>query len=216
MKKKAIVSFANKRGNYLIAIERLKESLKSKEFNANFIGIIGEEMIGSPKHIENPYAFKIYCIEKALSEGYEQILYLDSSIFAVRELTPLWKVIDENGYFMIEAGFMVGQWCNDETLNYFHLSRVDAMQMKMYGNCGVLGLDFTTQIAQTFFSSWKQSMLDGMFKGSWDNHRHDMTCGSIIANRLNMKMERGDQWLSYALPDSPTKDETIIFHGSGL
>ena len=59
-------------------------------------------------------------------------------------------------------------------------------------------------------------MLDGMFKGSWIDHRHDMTCGSIIANRLKMKFQSGDEWLSYSPVNEKPKNETIIFHASGI
>jgi len=58
-------------------------------------------------------------------------------------------------------------------------------------------------------------MLDGQFIGSWQDHRHDMTCGSIIANKLGMKYVGGEDWLHYAPVDQQPK-EGVIFHASGL
>jgi hypothetical protein len=212
MKRRAIVSFANQAGLYLARLKRQGISLEN-DGNADYFPIINEESVGSPKHIENPYAFKIYCIDYVISLGYTQILWLDSSIAVMQNTKPVWDVIDKLGYFMQEAGWMVGQWSNDETLEYFGIHRDEAMKMMMYGNCGLLGLDFENKKAAKFFKLWKKSMLDGYFKGSWENHRHDMTCGSIIANKLSMKMQRGDQWLSYAAEGEPIKNESIIFHG---
>ena len=88
--------------------------------------------------------------------------------------------------------------------------------MPMYGNAGFLGLNFNFDIANDFFNQWEQSMLDGQFIGSWDDHRHDMTCGSIVANKLGMKFESAEDWLHYAPADQPPRDNKIIFHASGL
>jgi len=215
MKSRAVVSFANDAGNYNKMLQRLKLSLQ-KFSDVPFYGIYGESLIGSPPHKEDPYAFKIYCIEGVRSLGYEQILWVDSSNVAVSNLSPIWDIIDTDGYIMQYAGHLVGRWCNERTLEYFDITREEAMNMPMYGNAGFLGLDFTTQVANDFFSKWKQSMLDGQFKGSWVDHRHDMTCGSIIANKLGMKYQSAEELLDYADSFAPRKNETIIFHAKGL
>ena len=211
---KAIISFANSRGNYMKSLERLKNSINYYDKNP-FLGFIGEDSIGSPLHLENPYAFKIYAFKKARELGYTKILYLDSSIFAVNPLDKLWEVLDEDGYFMQEAGHLVGRWCNERTLEYFSLSREAAMDIMMYGNAGLLALDFENEKANNFFQLWEKSMLEGQFIGSWDDHRHDMTCGSIIANRLQMKLQSGNKWMIYT-SDEAAVSEDIIFHASGM
>jgi hypothetical protein len=212
---KCIIGFANEKGNYLIGLDRLAESAARFDNNP-FIGFRSEASIGSPTHAENPYAFKIYAFRKALELGYRQILYLDSSVVFVNKINRLWSILEEDGYFIQEAGHYVGRWCNDRTLNYFNLSREEAMLMPMYGNCGLIALDFDKHIATTFFESWEKSMLDGQFIGSWSDHRHDMTCGSVVANRLKMKLQTGNEWLAYCpVNDTPTSDK-ILFHASGL
>ena len=142
---RAVISFANDLGNYMKALERLEKSMNRFEKNP-FIGFRGEASIGSPLHSDNPYAFKIYSFKKAIELGYTKILYVDSSVVAVKELDSLWQILDEDGYFIQEAGHFVGRWCNDRTLEYFSLTREEAMSMSMYGNAGVLALDFEKQI----------------------------------------------------------------------
>jgi hypothetical protein len=212
---KAIISFANDSGNYMKALERLEKSMNRFDINT-FIGFRGEASIGSPLHRDNPYAFKIYAFKKALELGYRKILYVDSSVVAVKELDSLWQILDEDGYFIQEAGHFVGRWCNDRTLNYFGISREEAMLIPMYGNCGVIALDFDKHIALNFFELWEKSMLDGQFIGSWSDHRHDMTCGSVIANRLKMKLQTGNEWVDYVDVNQTPKSDKIIFHAQGM
>jgi hypothetical protein len=212
---KCIISFANERGNYLVALDRLAESVPRFDNNP-FIGFRNESSIGSPAHTDNPYAFKIFAFKKALELGYRQILYVDSSIVFVNPIERLWSILEEDGYFIQEAGHYVGTWCNERTLSYFGITKEEAMSMPMYGNCGVLALDFDKEIAKNFFKDWEKSMLDGQFIGSWSDHRHDMTCGSVIANRLNMKLQTGNEWLAYVPVNETPKSNKIVFHASGL
>jgi len=143
--------------------------------------------------------------------GYEQILWIDSALVAVNDTKPIWDEINKKGYFMNNAGHYVGTWCNEETLNYFGLTREKAMSILMFHG-GFFGLDFTKKIANQYYADLKLAMNFGFFKGSWADHRHDMTCGSIIAQRLKMKLLRGDQWLAYAPDGQPPVNDSIIFH----
>jgi hypothetical protein len=213
---KVVISFYNGRGNYTNAAMRLLDSLYDFPDIADVQIFGGEETIGAPKHEDNPYAFKIYAFEAALRMGYQKILYLDSSVYAVRDYTRAFDLIEEDGYLMQESGHNVGQWCNDVTLQYWGLTREEASTMPMYGNAGMLGLDFRDSTARDFFRRWRKCMEDGMFKGSWDDHRHDMTNGSIIANAYRMKYQPGDQILQYAAPEDPLQNDTIIFKAQGI
>jgi len=189
-----------------------------------------ESQVGSPLHQDNPYAFKIYAIEEMKKRGYNQVLWVDCSVWAIKSIVPVFDIITKDGYVCQDAGHFVGRWTNDRTLQYFGLSRDEAMQIPMYGNAGFLGLDFDTEIANTFFNQWKQSMLDGMFVGSWtnhnksesqdercDGHRHDMSCGSIIRHRLGMKMQSGMEYLQYYYDFNPhPHNETVCLFAAGM
>lgn len=211
----AIISFANNRGNYYQALDRLQQSLLGR-FDGQFIGYRDEASIEAPLHQDNPYAFKVYAFRAALKQGFRKILYVDSSVFAVAPVQPIFDLIDRDGYIMQEAGHYVRHWCNDEALVGMGLSRADLGDWLMYGNAGMLGLDFENPLAQEFFFRWSLAMERGLFKGSWSNHRHDMTLGSIIANQLGVKYQPGDQFLQYAGSDEPAQNETIIFKANGI
>ncbi len=169
--------------------------------------IMGEETVGAPPHSQNPYAFKVYAFEEALKKGFTQILWVDSSLYAVADVKPIFDLIERDGYMMQEAGHMVGDWINGRTLDYFGYTRYETMNMRMF-TAGFLGLDFTNQEAVTFFERWREAMMDGQFIGSWTDHRHDMTCGSVIAHEMGLKYQPGDTLLQYAAPEAPLQKIT--------
>jgi hypothetical protein len=215
MNKKAIISFANANNRYVQNIARLSESLRNNAPEIDFLAWIGESSVGAPLHSENPYAFKIYCWEQALKAGYRQILWVDASCFAIKNVTPVFDVLDEDGYIAQQAGYFLNEWCNDETLEYFEISRKETESIPMIGNAGFLGLNFDRKEANQFYDNWKNSMEAGMFKGSWENHRHDMSCSSALWYQWGMKYQPGDQWLQYAGLFDETANDTIIFKAQG-
>lgn len=229
MSKNCIVSFANEKGRYIQNLARLSESLRDN-FDGDFLGFINESSLGCESHGENPYSFKIYAIQKAIDAGYENILYLDTSVFAIKNVNPIFEEIQTNGFIFQEAGHYLGVWANDLTLNHFGISRDEAMNMLMIGNAGFLGLNIKSEIGLTFFKMWKESMEAGCFKGAWTNEtksesqderckgaRHDMSASSAIANKLGIidKCKKGDEVLQYAGLFQETANDTIIFKAQG-
>lgn len=228
---KCIVNLVTNDSSRIEGQKRLRASLQGR-FDGEFIGLIGEKSVGSPLQKDNPYAFKIYAIQHARNLGYTEILWLDASAYAVKNVQPIFDRIKFLGLFMEEAGHHVGNWCNDGTLAYFGITRDDAMQMTMY-SAGFSGFDFTNPIAQEFFAEWKEAMLNGMFKGEWTNtnfsesrdsrckgHRHDMTCGSLIAEKHGLVKKGyynpGGTFFAYIGPGYTNPLPSAIFHVQGL
>lgn len=230
MRNKCIISFANSTNNYIKGLARLSESLRHN-FDGDFLGFINESTLGAPSHHKNPYAFKVYAFRKAIQQGYNQILWLDSSAFAIKNVQPVFDEITKDGFIFQDAGHFLGHWTNDKTLAYFGISRDEAMEIKMIGNAGFLGLDMTNTFAQTILEEWERAMLKGFFKGKWNNdhqtesldercrgHRHDMSCSSSIIHNLGIghMKKHGEQWLQYAGLYDETINDTIIFKAQGL
>ena len=174
--------------------------------------------IGSPTHQESPYEFKLHAIEKAMQYD-DIILWCDSSLWLVGDLKKIETIILEKGYFLEEAGHYVGRWCNQHARDYFNLTQEEAKQgpggITMF-SAGLVGLNRNSEVAMEFLRQWKASALAGCFRGDWSEHRHDMTCGSIIASRLNMTYQRGGKHLSYIGPGYNTPERGSVFHLQGL
>lgn len=230
MNKSCIVSFANSTRYYIKGLARLNESLRVN-FDGDFLGFIGESSVGAPLHSENPYAFKIYCIQKAIDAGYENILWLDSSVFAIKNVKPIFDEIENNKFIFQDSGHWLGTWTNDATLNYFNITRNDAMEIRMVGNAGFLGINILNEKAKEFFGLWKKSMEEGYFKGAWTNenkqesenelclgHRHDMSCSSSVIHNMGLTsmMKGGEEILQYAGLYDAVLNDTIIFKAQGL
>lgn len=213
--KRAIISLATERGNYYKGLTRLAESLRGN-FSGDFLGFMGEASVGAPKHSDVPYGFKVHTWKRVRDLGYSSVLWLDSSVYAIKPVDHLFDIIEQQGYLMQYAGCFVGQWCNDHTLQYANLSREDAMSMPCYGNAGMLGLNLRSNLPNAFLNEWWMMMNAGCFNGSWDDHRHDLTCGSIIANRLGFKYQPGNEILQYAAPTDQPNNETICLYAQGL
>jgi hypothetical protein len=227
VKDKVIINVST--GNYIVGQERLRSTL-SGYYDGDILFFTEESQINSPIHKENPYAFKTYAFQHALNLGYKKILWLDASIYAIKDITPVWDMIEKDGYIMQEAGWNCGQWSNDKSLEYFCLTREDAMKMPMYGNAGLLGLDFERPISQIFFERWHKASVDGIFKGAWNNnaktesddirclgHRHDMSVGSIIANLLDMSYIKSSEIMQYgSAPFESALNDTICLKAYGI
>jgi hypothetical protein len=218
-------------GGYVRGAERLRNSLLENGFGGDLLFFTEESQVNAPIHVLNPYAFKTYTFEYALNLGYKKILWLDASVYAIKNIDRVWEILDDIGFLMQNAGHLIGNWTNDTCLHYFGINREQALQMNMYGNAGLLGLNFERQICSDFFQQWHQSSKDGIFKGEWTNknntesqdercfgHRHDMSAGSIIANKLCMNEHffSTTEILEYAPPHTEPINDTIIFKAQGM
>lgn len=225
-----LVTFANSKNNYVKGVSRLVDSLKYNWENKPIMAFIGENtLLGCPLHTVEPYAFKIFAIQAARDAGHSQVLWLDASCFAIQNIQPIFDHINEHGYIMQDAGHWIGQWSSDIVLEYFGMNRDEAMTKRMYGNAGFLGLNFDNPVACQFFDEWRKSMEAGMFRGAWDNDkktesqderctgsRHDMSCGSIIANRMGMELQPSDKWMQYGGPYDKRLNNEIYIMAQGL
>ena len=66
--KTAIVAFANSKGNYIKALNRLQNSL-TENFDGDVLVWTNEKDLGAPLHQDNPYAFKVYAMQEAFNKG---------------------------------------------------------------------------------------------------------------------------------------------------
>lgn len=207
-----VVNFATR--EYRLGQQRLMASLNGYEM----LMFNNYEVIGSPTHQQSPYEFKLWSIEKALLID-DIVLYCDSSLWRVGDLSIIERIIKDDGYLLTEAGHYVGRWVNEFQRNYFKLTHEEMKQetggMTMF-SAGFVGLNKRSELAMEFLKQWKQAAVDGCFKGDWATTRHDQSIGSIIACRLNMRYQRGGQHLSYIGPGYTQPEANSVFYLQGI
>ena len=220
MKNRVVLNFANNVGRYIQMQNRLKQSLERVGFDGDVLTWNHEEHISGdcPYHKSEdlnlhaqgrvvPYAFKAYAIKKAIDMGYETIIWMDSAVYASKDITPFINQIEKDGYiFFDNVGFSVGDYTSDKCLSKFGWSRDKAFQSKMIMAC-VMGINTKSKEAIAFFNQYYEAAKDGVsYPGSWHNHngevsddlrvqghRHDQSVASIIIEDMGLKITNGQE-----------------------
>lgn len=202
-----IVNFAT--GHYLRGQQRLINSLPRDQ---KYLAFSRYDEIGSPTHSESPYEFKLYAIRTAM-EVDPIVLWMDASMWVVKSLATIESIIINDGYLLTEAGHYVDRWCNSHAREWFRFQPHEHNFLMF--SAGLVGLNKNSETAMLFLKQWEESAAAGCFVGSHADHRHDQTCGSIIAQRMNLKYQRGGQFLSYIGPgySKPEPESPIYLQG---
>lgn len=201
-----VVNFSTK--EFIRGQNRLRDSLNGTPF----LAFTKYDEIGSPTHQQSPYEFKVHAIKKAFERD-DIVLWADSSMILKGDIKMIENIIINDGYFMEEAGHYVNRWCNAHAKRYFLLDDVNNYTMF---SAGLLGLNKKSEVAMEWFYKWEQSAKAGCFVGDWSDHRHDMTCGSIIAQRMGMKYQPGASHLCYVGPGYQKPHEKVVFTCQGI
>lgn len=137
-------------------------------------------------HQEMPYQFKTAMIQLALEQGYERIIWLDSSLQLLKN--PI-KLIEEseNGIVTFEnLGHPLWKYISDDAKHKLLLAESTLELIpQIWG--GVFMLDFNHSTADYFFERLKEFSLNGSFKDGKSNregfvaHRHDQAVMSVLS-----------------------------------
>jgi hypothetical protein len=211
---RCVISLGAGRKGFTKSLKRLQESLLRVNFKGDFLGWDDELPEGSPTQFQAPMAFKTFCFLEAKRRGYEEILWIDAPIVALRSLDPIFKMIGDRGYitFTNNYGQSLGQWSSDEVLNLHNISRDDAMLIPETPTSAI-GLSMQSELGKKFLDRWHQMTTDGLtcrginepirslddyYAIAWNKecrvskdprvggHRFDQTAAGIIAHQLGM------------------------------
>jgi hypothetical protein len=211
MTRVAFVSFAT--GHYKEPLKKLVFSVK--RFGYDIFTFDTVESIGSPKHADSPYEFKLHAIRTVYLKGYDIVIWCDSVVQLLRPIDNWIPQIEKRGVYLQRDGHRLGNWANDRALEAFGIKRDDVMQLETTIYACVMAFDFRHPITKPFMYRWKDCADKGLFKGKWHNrdltesqdprcegHRHDQTCAELVARELNIDIGPRVLWIdSEAKPD---------------
>lgn len=204
---RAVINLSTKK--YWKGQERLSETLKGKT-DAQILLYRKESDIDAPRHQESMYGFKPMAFQKAYELGFTTVLWLDASMYVIKDLTPIFEHIEEHGYLFQDSGWMNDRWTTPEAEKYFGTNKG-----KMISS-GVVGLDLTDADACDFLYLWMGAMKDGMFNGSHDNYRHDQSVASLIIENMGLEITPNETYWQYGRPEEQPKHENILILANGI
>lgn len=218
--KHCIVNFSN--GYFKSGQERLRKALLENNYQGDILLFTEYSEVGSKSHQEVPYQFKVYAINEAKKRGYEVVLYCDASLCPIKDVMPCFNLIKENGTLLEYCGYSLAQYCTDNALYEFGITRDEAMDVQLH-SAGFTGIDFTNEKANEFFEKWfKYAQEEVTFVGAWNNsnntcsldsvclgHRHDQSVASYLAHSMNLK-RFNPTFMQYAFEGVAIKEETIF------
>ena len=205
---------------------RLFASLRATGYSGSAIFANNEASIGAPSLEDCPYGFKPYALQKAYHAEFTHVLWCDASVWAIRNIEPMFEHIDRHGHMFFNNTW-TGTWTSDACLKQFSVTRDEAMHIPMLmGIC--MGFNLAHPRTRTFFSTWMRAANDGIsFPGNWTNknkevssdprvlgHRHDQSVASLIAWNLGMELiTPHETYFEYYTHPHPTPENRGAFDG---
>lgn len=181
--------------------ERLWYSLEDRGENATRLFWRDEYPPGSPTQEEALYAFKIHAFQRARELGFDQVVWLDASCWAIRDLGEIWARIDRDGYYLEPDGHVVGEWTNDTALELLGLTRDETMDTPLVEG-KLWGLDLRDDTALTLLDELVRLAAAGAFAGALTNtdgsqspdsrcqgHRGDISVLSPLADSFGIALQ---------------------------
>ena len=187
--------------------------MKRLERSLIYNGYAGQLMMfddypsGSPSHLDNPYAFKIYAIEHAINSGYKILLHLDASFWAIKNPATIFDIINEKGVFAFRTGYNMAQTSSDKALQWAGITRDEAELLPEYAS-GAVGLNLDNPNGKKVYELWKEGMEFGLFINSREYNsndssdyrflhaRQDQTVWSLAIHKCGLNMDYQD-YISY-------------------
>jgi len=207
--KKCIVNYITLNAWHPYGQMRLKKSLKMYNFDGDVL-FYNNQSFKCTTHQETPYGFKLFVMKDAQLKGYDIVLWVDASFWAIRNISVLFDIIEQKGIVVQDSGYVMGQWSSDKSLQYLGVGREEAFEHRMYSG-GFVGLDLRQPKVKAFFEEFYQEAKIGTgFRGDWVNknnkvsndprvkgHRHDMIVGTHLLHKHNLEMAGNNTYFSY-------------------
>lgn len=207
--KRCIINYITRNAWHPFGQERLEKSLIRVGFDGDIL-LFDDTNFKCIPHSKTPYAFKLFCLKEVEKKGYDSVLWLDASFWAIQEIGSLFEMIEKEGHVLQDSGYPLGQWSSDASLRYMNISREEAFDLNMFSG-GLMGYNLACPKTKKFIDEYYKYAVEGIpFRGAWTNehqevskdvrvrgHRHDMVVGTILTHRMGLKIIPNNTVFSY-------------------
>lgn len=172
---------------------RLRESLDkfAPAFDRKYW--VNELPEGSRSHADSPYGFKIHAIKWAMAQGYRYIFWIDSGLYAIRRMEPVFDALVTYGMYLVRDENKVAKYCSQEALDWFGKTR-EQMSFVHLVSGALVGMDTENPVAKEVWRRWLIAYDAGLYKGTvskhsgQEDHRGDESILGMIAADLGLKL----------------------------
>lgn len=119
--------------------KRLIESLRDTGYEGDILTWTNE-IINTHHKKEYPYTMKAASFVEAIKKGYTHILWLDSSVFAIKNITPIFDLIEQKGIYFWKSGWNLAQTAADSDLSWAGINRDEAENIHECAS-GIVGIN---------------------------------------------------------------------------
>lgn len=170
------------------------------------------------QHADAPYQFKPFIIKEAHEQGYNQIIWCDSTIMMIADPQPLLDYAAVHGVCAFNnEGFPLADWISDTALETLGIK--DPSGIKQIMGCMVI-FDLNNATGKVIFEDWIGLSMDGVsFQDNGSNregfraHRHDQAVLSGLLHLYDVPILPYGQ-LCYA--EKQHEFDNVIFINKGL
>ena len=182
-----------------------------------------------PSHSEKPYAFKSKALREA-SKTCDLLLWCDSAVIPVQDMTSLWQRIERDGYWVMNNGWKNYEWTADsayrELFPGLSLEAARKVNKTIPHICAAaFGIGLNRLIGREFLEEYCRLCDTSAIRGPWKNtpetpcgpadvlgHRHDQTILSVLAHRFKMRLTNCPEIFSYA--PGQREDSILVSDGA--
>jgi len=146
-----------------------------------------------------PYNAKAAAFEEAILQGYQQILWVDSPVVAMQDVSPIFEKIERDGYLTVQNSNHTNlQNYSDTCLEYFKLERKKAGSMPEHAE-GIIGINMTNKKAAEMIQMFIRACKDDICNGD----TKDKCLITLSANAVGLSPT--ETWNTDILTHSPDK-----------
>ena len=152
------------------------------------------------RKVKGLFSWKPVIIKHAI-DIHENVLYLDSGTTILKCLKNLFEHIEQNGYLFFDCGHSIKWMTTDNIIKKFNLESNKNLWIL---NDNTFGIDagfqgISRKIKESFIDPMYELSKDinnfidnGSCPNGWGTGRHDQTLYSILAQKLNFKIQYHD------------------------
>lgn len=180
---------------YVKGQNRMIESIRSQGYKGDILTWRNEKI--NYHHItEHPYTMKAAAFWEALKKGYKNILWLDCSVMASKDITPIFDVIEKEGVYFWRSGWLLSDSATDRDLEIAGMDR-DQAEKLMECASGIVGINTHNPMS-------RHLLLDFI----------DMNAAGVCSTSRNHDNQSSDPRFKWGRQDQTAF--TIAFHKAGF